>query len=150
MKFDLKLLPLFVGDSALDVTHVADSDLAPRHSHPCFPSVVTRSAQWMVRVTVRCPNRHTTTCQGFHRSEADVRLFASVLSQVFRDQPNQRTCRTAVRLLRRQLNLNNISLRHSYFSFLQYRLFLLPFFPSWGLRNPSAHSHQWVAKHSPL
>jgi hypothetical protein len=44
-----------------------------------------------------------------------MRLLASVLPQVFRDQPNQRTRRTAVRLLSRQLNLNNISLRHFIF-----------------------------------
>jgi hypothetical protein len=44
-----------------------------------------------------------------------MRLLASVLPQVFRDQPNQRTRRTAVRLLGWQLNLNNISLRHFIF-----------------------------------
>jgi hypothetical protein len=44
-----------------------------------------------------------------------MRFLASVLPQVFRDQPNQRTRRTAVRLLGWQLNLNNISLRHFIF-----------------------------------
>jgi hypothetical protein len=44
-----------------------------------------------------------------------MRFLASVLAQMFGHQPHQRTRCTAVRLLRRQLNLYDISLRHFYF-----------------------------------
>ena len=44
-----------------------------------------------------------------------MRLLASVLSQVLRHQPNQRTRRAAVRLLRRQLDLYDVSFRHFIF-----------------------------------
>jgi hypothetical protein len=79
MKFDLKLLPLFVGYAALNVTHVTDAELAPRQCHPCVPSVVTRSAQWVIRVAVARPHLYATPCQSIHRSEAHMRLLASVL-----------------------------------------------------------------------
>ena len=80
MKFDLKLLPLLIGDAALNVCHVADAELAPWHCHPRLPSVVAWSAQGMVAVAVACPDTDASTREGFHRAETDVRLFASVLA----------------------------------------------------------------------
>jgi hypothetical protein len=44
-----------------------------------------------------------------------MRLLASVLAQMLGHQSNERTRCAAVGLLRRQLNLYDISLRHSYF-----------------------------------
>ena len=44
-----------------------------------------------------------------------MRLLASVLPQMFRHQPDERTRGAAVGLLRRQLNLYDISLRHFIF-----------------------------------
>ena len=115
MKFDLKLLPLLVGDAALDVRHVRDAQLAPWQCHPRRPSVVAWSAQRVVRVAVARPHLYASPCQSLHRSEAHMRFLASVLPQMFRHQPHQRTRRAAVRLLRRQLNLYDISLRHFIF-----------------------------------
>ena len=69
----------------------------------------------MVRVAVAGSHLYATTRECFHRSEAHMRFLASVLAQVFRHQPHQRTSRAAVRLLRRQLNLYDISLRHFIF-----------------------------------
>ena len=80
MKFDLKLLSLLVGYAALDVAHIRDAELAPWQSHPRCPSVVTRSAQWVVRVAVAGPHLYASPCQCFHRSEAHMRLLASVLA----------------------------------------------------------------------
>jgi len=117
MKFDLKLLSLLVGDAALDVTHIRDAQLAPWQSHPRRPSVVAWSAQRVVGVAVARSHLYASPRQSLHRSEAHMRLLASVLAQMFRHQSDKRTRRAAVRLLRRQLNLYDISLRHFYFSF---------------------------------
>ena len=145
MKFDLKLLPLLIRDAALDVRHVRDAQLQPRQRHPRLPSVVARTAQRMVRVAARCPHLNAPPRQSLHRPQTHMRLLAAVLAQVLRHQPNQRTRRTAVRLLRRQLDLYDISLRHSYLSFLQYLLFLFPFMLSRGFLKPFEHSYQCVA-----
>ena len=115
MKFDLKLLPLLIRDAALDVRHVRDAQLQPRQRHPRLPTVVARSAQRVVRVAARSPHLNAPPRQSLHRPQTHMRLLAPVLAQVLRHQPNQRTRRTAVRLLRRQLDLNNISLRHFIF-----------------------------------
>ena len=115
MKFDLKLLPLLVGYAALNVTHVTDAELTPWQSHPRCPSVVTGSAQWVVGVTVARPHLNASPCESLHRSQAHMRLLASVLAQMFWHKSDERTRSTAVRLLRRQLNLYDISLRHFYF-----------------------------------
>jgi hypothetical protein len=115
MKFDLKLLSLFVGDAALDVTHIRDAQLTPWQSHPRRPTVVTWSAQWVVGVAVARSHLNASPCQSLHCSETHMGFFASVLAQMFRHQSDQRTRRAAVRLLRRQLNLYDISLRHFYF-----------------------------------
>ena len=114
MKFDLKLLPLLIRDAALDVRHVRDAQPEPRQRHPRLPTVVARSAQRVVRVTARSPHLNAPPRQSLHRAQTHMRLLAAVLAQVLRHQPNQRTRRTAVRLLRWQLDLNNISLRHFY------------------------------------
>ena len=115
MKFDLKLLSLFVGDAALNVTHIRDAEFAPWQSHPRRPSVVTRSAQWVVGVAVACSHLYASPCESLHRSEADVRFFASVLPHMFRHQSDQRTRCTAIRLLGWQLDLYDVSLRHFIF-----------------------------------
>ena len=117
MKFDLKLLPLLIRYAALDVTDVRDAQLQSWQRHPRLPSVVTRSAQRMVRVAARSPHLYAAPRQSLHRPQTHMRLLAPVLAQVLRHQPNERTRRTAVRLLRWQLDLYDISLRHFYFSF---------------------------------
>jgi hypothetical protein len=132
MKFDLKLLSLFVGDAALDVTHVADSDLAPRQCHPRCPSVVAWAVPRMVRVAVAGSHLNTSPRKSLHRSEANMRFLASVLPQMLWHQPDQRTRCTAVRLLWRQLNLYDISLRHFYFC-LSGNLFSMMLSPVFGV-----------------
>ena len=114
MKFDLKLLPLLVGDAALDVADVRDAQLQPRQRHPRLPTVVARTAQRVVRVAARSPHLNAPPRQSLHRPQTHMRLLAPVLAQVLRHQPHKRTRRTAVRLLRRQLDLYDISLRHFY------------------------------------
>ena len=80
VKFDLKLLSLLIGDATLNICHIRDAELAPWHCHPRLPSVVAWSAQWMVAVAVACPDTDASTREGFHRAEADVCFFASVLA----------------------------------------------------------------------
>ena len=132
MKFDLKLLPLLIRDAALDVTDVRDAQLQPRQRHPRLPSVVARSAQRVVRVASRSPHLNAPPRQSLHRPQTYMRLLATVLAQVLRHQPNQRTRRTAVRLLRRQLDLYDISLRHFY-SCLSGNLYSLRHLPVLGV-----------------
>ena len=69
----------------------------------------------MVCVSVAGSHLYASPRESLHRSEAHMRLLASVLAQMFRHQSHQRTRGAAVRLLRRQLNLYDISLRHFIF-----------------------------------
>ena len=69
----------------------------------------------MIAVAVARPHVYASTRQSLHGAEAHMRLFAPMLAQVLWNQPDKRTSGAAVRLLRRQLDLYDVSFRHFIF-----------------------------------
>ena len=81
-----------------------------------MPAVVAGSAQRVIAVALTGPYLRASLRDGLHRATTDVRLLRVLRSaDVLRHQSEQRTLSAAVGLLRRQLNLYDISLRHFIF-----------------------------------
>ena len=113
MKPDLQLERALIRHPAIVERLGAHAQLPALKLHPRVPTAVTRPPQRMMTVTAARPDLRPALRQRLHRSHAHVR-FLRVLrpGNVLRHQPQQRTLRTAVRLLRRQLDHHDVTLRH--------------------------------------
>ena len=117
MKFECQLSGLLEGHTALDVGDGADVERAFREEHPRLPLGVAGTVPRVAAVFLTCTDIDAATAEGFHRTEAAVCLFRAFGSVRFRDDADERTERTAVRLLGRQLNRCRVVLGHIVRSF---------------------------------
>ena len=115
VEFESQLLGLFVWDAALDVRNTVHMDGALWEEHPRLPFIIAWAVPRVAAVLLACTDIDTSPAEGFHRAEAAVCLLAPLWSVHFRDNPNERTGRAAVRLLRRQLNRCHIVFWHNCF-----------------------------------
>ena len=104
MKFECQLAGLLEGHTALDVGDAADVERAFREQHPRLPLGVAWTVPRMAAVFLTRTDVDAATAEGLHRTEAAVCLFRAFGSVRFRDDAVERTGRTAVRLLCRQLD----------------------------------------------
>ena len=102
MKFECQLAGLLEGHTALDVGDGADVERALREQHPRLPLRIAGAVPRMAAVFLTRTDIDAATAEGLHRTEATVCLFRAFWSVRFRDDPDERTGRTAVRLLCRQ------------------------------------------------
>ena len=112
MKFECQLAGLLEGHTALDVGDGADVERAFREEHPRLPLGVAGTVPRVAAVFLTRTDIDAATAEGFHRAEAAVCLFRAFGSVRFRDDADERTERTAVRLLCRQLNRCRVVLGH--------------------------------------
>ena len=112
MKFECQLAGLLEGHTALDVGDGADVERALREQHPRLPLGVAGRVPRVAAVFLRRTDIDAATAEGFHRTEAAVCLFRAFGSVRLGDNPDERTERTAVRLLCRQLNRCRVVLGH--------------------------------------
>lgn len=91
----------------------AHAQLPALKLHPRVPTAVTRTPQRMMTVTAARPDLRPALSQRLHRTHAHVRFLRMFRPRhVLRHKPQQRTLRTTVRLLRRQLDHHDVTLRH--------------------------------------
>ena len=112
MKFECQLAALLIGHTALDVGDGADVERAFREQHPRLPLRIARAVPRMTAVFLACSDVDTATAECFHRTEAAVCLFRAFRTVRFRDDADERTERTAVRLLCRQHDWGCVVLGH--------------------------------------
>lgn len=113
MKPNLQLQRTLIRHPAIVERLGAHAQLPPLQLHPRVPTAVTRPPQRMMTVTAARPDLRPALRQRLHRSHAHVRFLRMFRPRhVLRHKPKQRTLRTAVRLLRRQLDHNDVTLRH--------------------------------------
>ena len=112
MKFECQLAGLLIGHTALDVGDGADVERAFREQHPRLPLGVAGTVPRVAAVFLTCTDIDAATAEGLHRTEAAVCLFRAFGSVRFRDDADERTERTAVRLLCRQLNRCRVMFWH--------------------------------------
>ena len=115
VEFESQLSGLFVWYAALDVRNAVHMDGALREEHPRLPLLVAWAVPRVAAVLLARTDIDTSSAESFHRAEAAVRLLRAFRSVHFRDNTNQRACRAAVRLLRRQLNRCHVVLWHIFF-----------------------------------
>ena len=112
MKFECQLAALLIRHTALDVGDGADVERAFREQHPRLPLRIARAVPRVAAVFLRRTDVDAATAEGLHRAEAAVCLFRAFGSVRFGDDADERTERTAVRLLCRQLNRCRVVLGH--------------------------------------
>ena len=112
MKFECQLAGLLEWHTALDVGDGADVERAFREQHPRLPLRIARAVPRVAAVFLTRTDIDAATAEGFHRAEAAVCLFRAFGSVRFRDDADERTERTAVRLLCRQLDRCRVVLGH--------------------------------------
>ena len=112
MKFECQLAGLLEGHTALDVGDGADVARALGEQHPRLPLGVAGTVPRVAAVFLRCTDIDAATAEGFHRTEAAVCLFRAFGSVRLGDDADERTERTAVRLLCRQLDRCRVVLGH--------------------------------------
>ena len=112
MKFECQLAGLLEGHTALDVGDGADVERAFREQHPRLPLRIARAVPRVAAVFLRCTDVDAATAEGFHRAETTVCLFRAFRTVRLGDDADERTERTAVRLLCRQLNRCRVVLGH--------------------------------------
>ena len=112
MKFECQLSALLIGHTALDVGDGADVERALREQHPRLPLGVAGTVPRVAAVFLACTDIDAATAEGFHRTEAAVCLFRAFRTVRLGDDADERACRTAVRLLCRQLNRCRVVLGH--------------------------------------
>ena len=112
MKFECQLAALLIGHTALDVGDGADVERAFREEHPRLPLGVAGTVPRVAAVFLACSDVDAATAEGFHRTEAAVCLFRAFRTVRLGDDADERTERTAVRLLCRQLNRCRVVLGH--------------------------------------
>ena len=113
MKFECQLAGLLEGHTALDVGDGADVERAFREEHPRLPLRIARAVPRVAAVFLTCTDVDAATAEGFHRAEAAVCLFRAFRTVRLGDNPDERTERTAVRLLGWQLNRCRVVLGHN-------------------------------------
>ena len=104
MKFECQLAGLLEGHTALDVGDGADVERAFGEEHPRLPLGVAGAVPRVAAVFLRRTDIDAATAEGFHRTEAAVCLFRAFRTVRLGDDPDERTERTAVRLLCRKLD----------------------------------------------
>ena len=102
MKFECQLAALLIGHTALDVGDGADVERAFREEHPRLPLGVAGTVPRVAAVFLTRTDIDAATAEGFHRTEAAVCLFRAFRTVRLGDNADERTERTAVRLLCRQ------------------------------------------------
>ena len=112
MKFECQLAALLEWHTALDVGDGADVERAFREQHPRLPLGVAGTVPRVAAVFLTCSYIDAATAEGFHRTEAAVCLFRAFRTVRLWDDADERTERTAVRLLCRQLNRCRVVLGH--------------------------------------
>ena len=113
MKPDLQLERALIRHPAIVERLDTYAQLSALKLHPRVPTAVTRPPQRMMTVTAARPDLRPALRQRLHRAHAHVRFLRMFRPRhVLRHQPQQRTLRTAVRLLRRQLDHDDVTLRH--------------------------------------
>ena len=112
MKFECQLAGLLEGHTALDVGDGADVERAFREQHPRLRLGVAGTVPRVAAVFLRCTDIDAATAEGLHRAETTVCLFRAFGSVRFRDDADERTERTAVRLLCRQHDWGCVVLGH--------------------------------------
>ena len=105
-----------VWNAAVVIRLRRDAELSLWQLHPRVPAVVAWTVQWVVAISLTGSHLRASLCDCLHSSAADVRLLRVLRPcHILRHQSEQRTLRAAVWLLGRQLDLNNVSLRHFIF-----------------------------------
>ena len=112
MKFECQLAGLLEGHTALDVGDGADVERAFREQHPRLPLRIARAVPRVAAVFLTRTDVDAATAECFHRTEAAVCLFRAFRTVRLGDDADERTERTAVRLLCRQLNRCRVVLGH--------------------------------------
>ena len=112
MKFECQLAGLLEGHTALDVGDGADVERAFGEQHPRLPLGVAWTVPRVAAVFLACSDVDAATAEGLHRTETAVCLFRAFRTVRFRDDADERTERTAVRLLGWQLNRCRVVLGH--------------------------------------
>ena len=112
MKFECQLAGLLEGHTALDVGDGADVERAFREEHPRLPLGIARAVPRVAAVFLAGTDIDAATAEGFHRAEAAVCLFRAFRTVRLGDNADERTERTAVRLLCRQLDRCRVVLGH--------------------------------------
>ena len=113
MKFECQLSGLLIGHTALDVGDGADVERAFREEHPRLPLGVAGTVPRVAAVFLAGTDVDAATAESLHRTEAAMRLFRAFRTVRLGDDPDERTERTAVRLLGRQLNRCRVMFGHS-------------------------------------
>ena len=112
MKFECQLAALLIGHTALDVGDGADVERTFREQHPRLPLGVAGTVPRVAAVFLACTDIDAATAEGFHRTEAAVCLFRAFRTVRLGDDADERTERTAVRLLGWQLNRCRVMFWH--------------------------------------
>ena len=112
MKFECQLAGLLEGHTALNIGNAADVERAFREQHPRLPLRIARAVPRVAAVFLTRTDIDAATAEGFHRAETTVCLFRAFGSVRLGDNPDERTERTAVRLLCRQLNRCRVMFWH--------------------------------------
>ena len=112
MKFECQLAGLLEGHTALNICNAADVERALREEHPRLPLGVAWAVPRVAAVFLACTDIDAATAEGLHRTEATVCLFRAFRTVRLGDDADERTERTAVRLLCRQLDRCRVVLGH--------------------------------------